>query len=40
MGLKEILEIYRRGDFMSLALKEKRAVVREVSKRYKKGKEK
>ncbi len=40
MKLKEILDAYQRGDFMSLALKEKRAVVNEVSKRCKKTKKK
>ncbi len=36
MRLNEILDVYQRGDFMSLSLKERRAVVREVSQRYKK----
>ena len=40
MKLNEILDVYQRGDFMSLSLKERRAVVREVSKRYKKAKKK
>ena len=40
MRLNEILDVYRRGDFMSLSLRERRAVVREVSKRYRKAKKK
>ena len=40
MRLNEILDVYQRGDFMCLLLKERRAVVREVSKRYKKIKKK
>ncbi len=40
MKLDTILDVYQRGDFMSLSLKERRAVVREVSKRYKKTKKK
>ncbi len=38
--LNEILDVYQRGDFMSFSLKERRAVVREVSKRHKKAKKK
>ncbi len=37
MKKKEILKVFERGDYMSLPLKERRAVVREVSKRYKKA---
>ncbi len=40
MKLNEILDVYQRGDFMGLSLKEKRAVVKEASKRYKKVKKK
>ena len=40
MRLKEILGLYRGGRYMSLSLKERRAVVKEVSKRYKKVKKK
>ena len=40
MRLNEILDVYQRGDFIALSLKERRAVVREVSKRYKKAKKK
>ncbi len=40
MKLNEILDVYQRGDFLSLSLKEKRAVVKEASKRYKKVKKK
>ena len=40
MKKKEILEVFERGEYMSLSLKERRAVVREVSKRYKKASKK
>jgi len=40
MNKKEILEVFERGDFMSLSLKERRAVIKEVSKRYKKARKK
>lgn len=40
MKRKEILEVFRGGNFMSLSLKERRAVIKEVSKRYKKAKKK
>jgi len=40
MKRKEILEVFRGGNFMSLSLKERRAVIKEVSKRYKKTKKK
>jgi len=36
MKKKEILEIFRGGNFMSLSLRERRAVVKEISMRYKK----
>ncbi len=38
MNKKETLEVFERGDFMSLSLKERRAVIKEVSKRYDKPK--
>ena len=40
MRSNEILELYRGGRFMSLSLKERRAVVKEISVRYKKVKKK
>lgn len=40
MNKKEIWEVFKGGDFMSLTLKEKRAVIREVAKRYKKVRKK
>ena len=40
MRLNEILGLYGGGRYMSLSLKERRAVVKEVSKRYKKVKKK
>lgn len=40
MNKKETLEVFERGDFMSLSLKERRAVIKEVSKRYKETKKK
>ena len=40
MRSNEILELYRGERFMSLSLKERRAVVKEISVRYKKVKKK
>ncbi len=40
MRSNEILELYRGGRFMSLSLKERRAVVKEIPVRYKKVKKK